>query len=325
MSKATVRIKYDGPALRDHEMDVAQLAPALMGLSDLCQAANRHLNGDRAAVKVLVRVDVEQQCFTFDITLVQSLWEHTKALLHHDEVRNAKELAEWIGLLTAATVGTSASLFQVWKWLRGRSADDPALEVRGDGDLVVLIFPESPTDRLPVRREMLELARDPVAIRSAQRVVDPVLTAGYSSLEFIAPDGVAQRVERDDAARIRQIPVGSTPKEETAIDEPQVITAHVRVYSPVYDAKAPQWRFTYGDQHHYMDISETDIAQRAIERGGALKDDLYRVRLETQQVVDENGREKVKYKIREVLGFRPARLQSQADWINDGDGGSGGT
>lgn len=50
MSEKSV-IRYDGPALADHSMDVADLAPALMALSDLLKIANTYMNGDRAGVK----------------------------------------------------------------------------------------------------------------------------------------------------------------------------------------------------------------------------------------------------------------------------------
>jgi hypothetical protein len=47
MRAAHTTIKYDGPALRDHAMDVAHLAPALLALSELVNDANRFANGDR--------------------------------------------------------------------------------------------------------------------------------------------------------------------------------------------------------------------------------------------------------------------------------------
>ena len=40
MSKASLRLAYDGEALASHRMDVRDLAPALMGLGELLNAAN---------------------------------------------------------------------------------------------------------------------------------------------------------------------------------------------------------------------------------------------------------------------------------------------
>lgn len=46
MSRATLTIAYDGQALRDNAMDVRDLAPAMLGLGQLFDAANSALNGE---------------------------------------------------------------------------------------------------------------------------------------------------------------------------------------------------------------------------------------------------------------------------------------
>jgi hypothetical protein len=40
-------LKYEGPALVDHTIDVTDLAPALLGLSELIDEANHVINSDR--------------------------------------------------------------------------------------------------------------------------------------------------------------------------------------------------------------------------------------------------------------------------------------
>ena len=64
MSKISSIVRYDGPALAEHSMDVADLALALIGLSEIVKIYNKKFNGDRSAVKVLVKVDTEQKCFS---------------------------------------------------------------------------------------------------------------------------------------------------------------------------------------------------------------------------------------------------------------------
>ena len=49
-------IKYDGPALASHQMDVRELAPALIALSSLLEEANRALYPESAEVRVNVNV-----------------------------------------------------------------------------------------------------------------------------------------------------------------------------------------------------------------------------------------------------------------------------
>ncbi|MEC7819220.1 MAG: hypothetical protein VX454_11235 [Pseudomonadota bacterium] len=55
------RIRYDGPVLVGHEMDVQDLAPAFLAMAEMVQIANRKFNGDAVAIRVMVDADVDQQ------------------------------------------------------------------------------------------------------------------------------------------------------------------------------------------------------------------------------------------------------------------------
>jgi hypothetical protein len=85
------------------------------------------------------------------------------------------------------------------------------------------------------------------------------------------------------------------------------------VYAPVYDASAARWRFWYGNDHFYMDISKTDIAARAIERGGSIIKYSNHVRLEITQTHKPGGDITNTYKFKDVLGFRPTQIPQQSD------------
>ena len=63
MSKASLRLAYDGEALASHCMDVRDLAPALMGLGELLNAANFELNGKNVGLEVKVAPNIHQKCF----------------------------------------------------------------------------------------------------------------------------------------------------------------------------------------------------------------------------------------------------------------------
>ncbi|WP_126175120.1 hypothetical protein [Tsuneonella rigui] len=103
-------IRYDGPALDGHEMDIQELAPALLSLADLIQIANKKFNGSHASIKVLVNADVDQRCFMLDISLVQTFFDQAKTFLGIEDVKTAKEIAEWVGILSSGGMGLFATL-----------------------------------------------------------------------------------------------------------------------------------------------------------------------------------------------------------------------
>ena len=108
-------IRYDGPALAEHEMDVQDLAPALLALAAIAKIANQKFNGDKASIRVLVNADTEQKCFQLDLSLVQSWMDHAAVLIGKENVATARQIAEMIGLVGPPGAG----LFWLYKKLYG--------------------------------------------------------------------------------------------------------------------------------------------------------------------------------------------------------------
>jgi len=118
-SKASFHVLYDGPALASHEMDIRELAPALLAISDILEGANEVLNGDRASISVSVRASFERGSFGIELSTVQSLWDSLSGMLASTEVVTAKELVEWLGLLGLGSL-CKDGLIGFIKWVRGR-------------------------------------------------------------------------------------------------------------------------------------------------------------------------------------------------------------
>lgn len=314
-------IRYDGPILADHQMDISDLAPALLGISELCKIANKKFNGDRSSVQVMMKADIEQKCVQLELQIVLlSVWDNLKSLIADDNIKSAKEVLEWIGILGGGLTGVYgviklASILKDEKEIStkmivkdGRNL--AALTITGDNNTVTNVIYTYP--------EALELLQDNNAITSIKKIVSPVIKDGYEKLEFDANNHIECVSKKEAATIISFDPI----KIESTVDEPQTISAWVSVYAPVYDKDAPNWRFRYGESKEYMDISETSIASDAIERGGALMDDTYYVRLEIRQEHNPGGKIKNNYKIKEVLNFKPATTRLQKGLFDDKSQGS---
>src|SRR3954447_24454092 len=87
-SSTGLLVAYDGPALKDHTIDVRDLAPALLGAGALFEEANRVLNADRASVRVRVRASREGS-FQIDLQIVQTIAKQIEGFLTGNPVTAA--------------------------------------------------------------------------------------------------------------------------------------------------------------------------------------------------------------------------------------------
>lgn len=92
------RITYDGPTLDSSEMDVRELAPALLAFGDLLDASTRALCGAQVRPQVNVRGSFKTGSFGIDFTLATSLLGRMRDMLSGSE---GTALANAVTILTA--------------------------------------------------------------------------------------------------------------------------------------------------------------------------------------------------------------------------------
>jgi len=237
MKRVHTTIKYDGPALANKSMDVAHLAPALLALSDLVKEANRYANGDRAAARIYVNADIEQKCFELDVSVALTIWEQAKLLLSDDNVRTAKEILEWIGIIGGGGLG----LFGFIKWIRGKKVVSVVVLRVKDGDNLVEIRVEGEAAPKHVAQAVYELYANVSTRQKAIAVLAPLREDGYETLEFYEKDGVFVHFGKEDVP------------EQDGSDLPEVIPQNihkstirvgVKIRRAVYEGKA-KWTVMY--------------------------------------------------------------------------------
>ena len=93
MSRAGFIVSFIGPGVEDGRIDVRDLAPALMSLGRMIDAANVALNVEKRPIKVEVRA-VAVGSFVVHLDTVLTGWTFVRNLIDRGDVEKAKKLLE---------------------------------------------------------------------------------------------------------------------------------------------------------------------------------------------------------------------------------------
>jgi hypothetical protein len=311
VSKHQFSVAYDGlllAELGDHSIDVQTLAPALLAFGKLIREANAEFNGRKSTAKVRVVSDFEHKCFNINFEVIVSLFDQIKTLLGVESIKTAKEVLEWLGLLgvPAVSVGGVMSYLRYLKWKNGRRVVEakPLTDIDRAG--IVEVTVEGDGNSVHVHNHVYRLSENPRALTATRDAFLPLGQDGFDNVKVRQDDEVVTEIDWPEVeAIVKSCNLGIEEAKETE-PEIEVTPAWLSVYSPVFDPGAPSWRFRLGREVIYADISETNIAQEAINRGGVSIEDAYQVKLEITTEIDAHGNKKSPtYKVLEVIRFVP--------------------
>lgn len=307
MNRARAIIRYDGPALAGHEMDVRELAPALLALEELCRTANEIFNGNNASVRLVVRADVDQKCFQLQIDLVQTIFEQMNMLLAHEKVQNAKNIFEWIGIIGGGTWG----LFGLYKAMFGGRSSNPQISIIvKDG---MFLYTSDDTE-IPVPPEVHRLFQEHRMFAATKRLLAPLGKSGYERLEFEQDGRTAQYFTREEARSITQ-----TSDDAIVVKDGNYLVSTykttVRVRKAIYEGQA-KWGIMHKraveakmDDNDWLSDFQSGIVQAP--PGSHLIVDL-----EERTPIDLNGEPsgEASYVIKKVHGVVPPMTQMRLPW-----------
>ena len=127
MSSSQFRVAFEGAAFDDGEIDVRDLAPALLALGEVIRSANRALNGDRAEASLKMRAANHgsfEALLSVDISFLTAIGNLLDSIADNpDRTVAAQALMEMIIGGTVLAGASYAGLLQVLKMLKGKAPD----------------------------------------------------------------------------------------------------------------------------------------------------------------------------------------------------------
>ncbi len=309
MSKASFNVLYDGPALANSEMDVRELAPALLALGELLEEANAVINHGRAQISVQVKASFKTGCFGIELDVVQSLLQQAQSLFAHDSVATAKELLEWLGLIEdhagklAAGIG---GLIWLIKKLRGRTISQVVLLDNGKVKITL------DDEHFEVEQRVLDLYRQFRVRRALEAVFKPLESEGIDTFAVTDLKQSHRFIEVSKPERH----YFKTPEAEAEALSDDEFEVNLQIVSISFQ-DGNKWRFNDGASVFYADmLDEAFAAQVAASAASFTKGDILKVKLRrVQSLAGENF--KTEYSVLKVLEHRKAASQLKMNFQSE--------
>jgi hypothetical protein len=226
-------------------------------------------------------------------------------------VASAKEVLEWLGMISA----TSFGLIKFLLWKNNRKETSVEYNNSSSGNIVVIQV-SGENNSITIPEPVYKLSKDPKVVEDLKTVVSPVSdTHGIDEATFIYNKQEQVKIDAHTANALREIQADS----EDSV--PQTFTAHIVVHGPILDPKSKRWKFKINNKVETIDIGETTIASDSMARGGISVGDTYKVKIEIIERKTASGAYVTDFKVKEVLSFLPGRPGVQAQFLPPGSPG----
>ena len=265
-------VVYDGKALEEHLMDVRDLAPAMMAISDLLTHANKEINGDKLEIQLNVKANFKTGCFGIEFVEHLSWVNQIKDLLTGS---NATALANASGILGLVGFfgGTTVGVIQLYKKLKGKAP----VKIEESFENTKVFYTE--TEYLEVDKRTLRLYRSKVIASDIEKMLEPLSKDGIDTF-YVVKDMSDEKPELFiDKSELEYFKFQDM---EDHLSE-SVVETFLQIESISFKEKN-KWRFNNGGSTIHASILDESFLQKVdsgLLRFG--KGDLLKVELKTIQ------------------------------------------
>ena len=269
MAEAAFGLQYDGPALVSHEMDVRDLAPALIATAELCQQMSQAMRPTDPPIAVNVRATTEGS-FVVQLILV---YERTRHVLAGDDVTAAANLAQLVTVL-----GTFVTL--IVHRARSRVAREEPSALPG---MIRITLVDGTT--IELHKGVLDLEQNLAVRTSLREMVRPLTRDGVEVLRIKQDEVILSEVAKADLDAYDVDELSLTPPEVLLRNSGQ---EYLTVLSAVFQDDR-KWRFTDGEATFSASITDLEFLRRVDGGEPFAKGDLLLAEVERTQTRDKRG------------------------------------
>jgi len=280
---------YDGEALDEHLMDVRDLAPAMMAISDLLTHANQVINGDKVKIQLKVKANFKAGSFGLEFVEYMTWANHIKDFLlgpGATAISNASGILSFIGFFSSTTFG----LIQLYKYLKGK----PPVKVEVSDSKAKVFYTE--TEYVEIDERTLKLYRNRTIAADLEKVLEPLTKDGIDTLYVVKDDN-----KKEPELVIQKQDIEYFKYQEVQEDENVTYSqAFVTIVSVTFKEKN-KWKFSNGNLIFSAKVTDEYYLNRI--NSGELrfgKGDILKVKLKSTQTIAHNTL-KTEYEVVEVL------------------------
>ncbi|EDR6859595.1 hypothetical protein EF34_003898 [Salmonella enterica subsp. enterica] len=251
-------VKYDGPALVDHKIDLDVLIESLNGLNSLLKEVNLVVNGTSENINVEVE-PFSEGSFEYLIDIIQNPLDHLNIL-------------SIVGIGGTAALAAGNTLIELVRKINGRQIRRLTLTAEGDCKIIM-----DDGEEIIAPSYFRPLLASPSIRKSLSKLIhNPLQKEGYESLKISTQQGVELVNVHEDGIepfRYRRVPVEQSLSERLIEETP--IT-----FLTIHKDKNTGWRVNYDDETISVSIEDNEFLQRvSTGRESGVFSDVYYVDL----------------------------------------------
>ncbi|MDD4875873.1 MAG: hypothetical protein PHQ86_01895 [Dehalococcoidales bacterium] len=275
---------YDGDALKQHTMDVKDLAPALLSLGQAFDRANSLLNGEKADINLNIKA---LSPGSFDIALILS-----------QTLQGASNAISWDWLTSAINlrevlIGTPSGIIGLVMLIRKLKGKKPKQIETPEG-----ITFEAENIKISVHKDVAKLFNDRITRDLIEGVVRPLQKPGIKTLSFKEKEKVLETVDSSEVEYFTFNGDEGSPKE--------YIIPRQRLQIDSLKFKKGKWQLNDGAHSNWY-LMDDKVFLDSIKKGKLFgMYDILICDVSMNQQILSDGKLKLDYAVKKVINhFRP--------------------